>query len=101
MARRCAIRCGVCRLWRGYEPTVDSPIADITNTPNYNLAGAITAGLFLNRFVTESPRWMHLDIPGWNDRARPGRKTARRSTRRARLYALFAERYGKKTKKTR
>ena len=44
---------------------------------------------------------MHLDIPGWNDRARPGRKTgAEVNTARA-LYALLAERYGKKAKKKR
>jgi leucyl aminopeptidase len=86
-------------LWRGYDAAVDSPIADITNTPNYNLAGAITAALFLKRFVTESPRWMHLDIPGWNDRTRPGRKTGPEVNTARALYAMLAERYAKKPKK--
>src|SRR6202040_1518139 len=38
-------------LWRGYERTLASSIADLSNIPDYNLAGAITAALFLNRFV--------------------------------------------------
>jgi leucyl aminopeptidase len=80
-------------LWRGYEPTLSSPIADLNNSPDYNLAGAITAALFLNRFVTQAKSWVHLDIPAWIDRPRPGRRRgAEASTARA-LYALLAERY--------
>ncbi len=76
-------------------------IADLNNAPGYNLAGAITAALFLNRFVTQSPRWMHLDIPGWNDRARPGRKTGAEVNAARALYAMLAARYGRKARKTR
>jgi leucyl aminopeptidase len=83
-------------LWRGYEPTLSSPIADLNNSPDYNLAGAITAALFLNRFVTQTKSWVHLDIPAWIDRPRPGRRRgAEASTARA-LYALLAERYALK-----
>ena len=83
-------------LWRGYEPTLSSPIADLNNSPDYNLAGAITAALFLNRFVTQTKSWVHLDIPAWVDRPRPGRRRgAEASTARA-LYALLAERYAPK-----
>jgi len=83
-------------LWRGYEATLDSPIADLNNTSNYNLAGAVTAALFLNRFVTRTRRWAHFDIPGWNDRTRPGRKTGAEVNAARAVYALLAERYGKK-----
>src|ERR1700741_572712 len=38
-------------LWRGYEDTLSSRVADLNNNPNYGYAGAITAALFLNRFV--------------------------------------------------
>jgi leucyl aminopeptidase len=80
-------------LWRGYESALSSDIADLTNNPNYNLAGAITAALFLNRFVEKSKSWMHLDIPGWVDRPKPGRrKGAEANTARA-LYALLKSRY--------
>jgi len=84
-------------LWRSYEPAVDSAIADVNNAPDYPLAGAITAALFINRFITESLSWAHFDIPAWTDRPKPGRrKGAEANTIRA-LFALIAERYGKKT----
>ncbi len=80
-------------LWRGYESAIASPIADLNNAPDYGLAGAITAALFLNRFVTKSRSWMHLDIPAWIDRPKPGRrKGAEANTARA-LYAMLRHRY--------
>ncbi len=66
-------------LWRGYESAISGAVADLTNSPSYNLAGAITAALFLNRFVEKAKSWLHLDIPGWVDRPRPGRRGGRRS----------------------
>lgn len=82
-------------LWRGYESAIASPIADLNNSPDYNLGGAITAALFLNRFVDKAKSWVHLDIPAWIDRPKPGRrKGAEPNTARA-LYALLKERYGK------
>ncbi|HEX3675368.1 MAG TPA: leucyl aminopeptidase family protein [Rhizomicrobium sp.] len=80
-------------LWRGYESAITSPIADLNNSPDYGLAGAITAALFLNRFVTKTKSWMHLDIPAWIDRPKPGRrKGAEANTGRA-LYAMLRKRY--------
>jgi leucyl aminopeptidase len=82
-------------LWRGYESAISSPIADLNNSPDYNLGGAITAALFLNHFVEQAKSWVHLDIPAWIDRPKPGRrKGAEANTARA-LYALLKERYGK------
>jgi leucyl aminopeptidase len=80
-------------LWRGYEAAVNSPIADITNMPNYGLAGAITAALFLNRFVANAKAWMHLDIPAWVDRPKPGRRAGAEANTARALYALLKERY--------
>jgi leucyl aminopeptidase len=82
-------------LWRGYEPTLSSPIADLTNNPSYNLAGAITAALFLNRFVEKAQSWLHLDIPGWVDRPKPGRRTGGEANGARALFALLSERYGR------
>jgi leucyl aminopeptidase len=80
-------------LWRGYESAVNSSIADLNNAPDYGMAGAITAALFLNRFVTKAKSWLHLDIPAWIDRPKPGRrKGAEASTARA-LYAMLKKRY--------
>ena len=35
---------------------------------------AITAALFLKRFVPEETPWAHLDTYAWRDQARPGRR---------------------------
>jgi leucyl aminopeptidase len=82
-------------LWRGYEPTLSSTVADLTNNPNYGYAGAITAALFLGRFVEKAKSWVHLDIPGWTDRPRPGRKLGGEANSARTLYALLKERYGR------
>ncbi len=82
-------------LWRGYESALAGTIADLTNNPNYGLAGAITAALFLNRFVEKAKSWVHLDIPAWTDRPKPGRRTGPEANTVRALYALVKARYGK------
>jgi leucyl aminopeptidase len=82
-------------LWRGYESALKSTIADLNNNPNYGYAGAITAALFLNRFVEKAKAWVHLDIAAWTDRPKPGRRAGAEATAVRALYALVKERYGK------
>lgn len=60
-------------LWPGYRSQVESQIADLDNAPEGGMAGAITAALFLERFVPESVLWAHIDTFAWNSKARPGR----------------------------
>ena len=65
-------------LWRlplhdGYDSWLDSPFADLSNVSQKPMAGAVTAALFLRRFVPEDQPWVHLDVYAWNDSARPGR----------------------------
>ncbi|HWA91214.1 MAG TPA: leucyl aminopeptidase family protein [Rhizomicrobium sp.] len=81
-------------LWRGYDSALNSSVADLNNNPDYGYAGAITAALFLGRFVAKAKAWVHLDIAAWSDRPKPWRrKGAEPNTARA-LYALLKERYG-------
>ena len=82
-------------LWRGYEFSLASRIADLNNNPAYGYAGAITAALFLNRFVTGTASWAHLDIPAWTDRPKPGRPFGGEANSARAVYALLKERYGK------
>ncbi|HET7152847.1 MAG TPA: leucyl aminopeptidase [Candidatus Kapabacteria bacterium] len=49
-------------LYEEYEDQIKSDIADVKNVGGRS-AGAITAGLFLKRFVGDWP-WVHLDIAG-------------------------------------
>jgi leucyl aminopeptidase len=81
-------------LWRSYEGAIESPVADLNNAPDYGLAGAITAALFLDRFVTETKRWAHFDIPAWIDRPKPGRRKGAEANAIRTLYALLSDRYG-------
>jgi leucyl aminopeptidase len=65
-------------LWRlplhdGYDSWLDSPFADLSNVSTKPMAGAVTAALFLRRFVPENQPWVHLDVYAWNDSTRPGR----------------------------
>ena len=55
------------KVWRmpltpAYDKLIDSDIADMKNIGG-RLAGAITAGQFLQRFVNKVP-WAHLDVAG-------------------------------------
>jgi leucyl aminopeptidase len=82
-------------LWRGYESTLNSAVADLNNNPNYAYAGAITAALFLNRFVSKAKSWVHFDIAAWVDRPKPGRRQGAEVTAARAIYALLKTRYGK------
>ena len=60
-------------LWDGYDNWLDSTMADIINTPNRPMAGAVTAALYLRRFIAPGVKWAHFDMYAWNDSSRPGR----------------------------
>lgn len=56
-----------------YEAMIEPGIADLDNAPKGGFAGSITAALFLRRFVTGTPRYMHFDIYGWQPTDAPAR----------------------------
>jgi leucyl aminopeptidase len=58
------------------------------------MAGSITAALFLQRFVTDPARWLHLDIYAWNQRDRPGRPCGAEAQGIRAVAALVAARFG-------
>ena len=60
-------------LWSPYEEMLASDIADIGNASDAPLAGAVTAALFLRKFVPDGTAWAHLDTFAWRGSARPGR----------------------------
>ncbi len=64
-------------LWRlplhgDYNHLLRSKVADTLNSAASPYGGAITAALFLEKFVNGAP-WAHFDIMGYNVRSRPGR----------------------------
>jgi leucyl aminopeptidase len=60
-------------LWAPYTDMLKSGIADINNAGEGGLAGAVTAALFLQRFVPADIPWAHFDTFAWRPTARPGR----------------------------
>jgi leucyl aminopeptidase len=58
-------------LWEEYDELIKSDAADFKNTGG-RAGGAITAALFLSKFVGDYP-WVHLDIagPAWLKKDRP------------------------------
>lgn len=60
-------------LFTAYEELLRSNVADLANSSDHPYAGAIVAGLFLQRFVAQSIPWMHFDIMGWNLNSKPGK----------------------------
>ncbi|MFW6093183.1 MAG: leucyl aminopeptidase family protein [Pseudomonadota bacterium] len=59
-------------LHQPYNQMLESNVADLVNAASSPYAGAITAALFLERFVDQVP-WVHFDIMAFNTRGRPGR----------------------------
>ncbi len=56
-----------------YESMIEPGIADLDNAPKGGFAGSTTAALFLRRFVTDTPDYLHFDIYGWNPTTAPAR----------------------------
>lgn len=83
--------------WEPYEGMIEPGIADLDNAPTGGMAGAITAALFLRRFVTASPRYVHFDIFGWTPQARPARPKGGAFQAARALFAVLEARYCSRT----
>ena len=60
-------------LWKHYQEMLASDVADLSNVSEVPMAGAVTAALFLQKFVPEEMPWAHFDTFAWRSSARPGR----------------------------
>jgi leucyl aminopeptidase len=60
-------------LWSGYEDMLKSEVADISNSAEGGMAGAVTAALFLRKFIPADTLWAHLDTFAWRPSSKPGR----------------------------
>ncbi len=81
-------------LHRPYDGLLESRIADTANAASSPHAGAITAALFLRRFVPDEVSWAHFDLMAWNARARPGRPIGGEAMAFRATWAWLEERYG-------
>ena len=81
-------------LWRGYRDMLNTPAADLSNDPDSSYAGAITAALYLQEFVTHTKSWAHLDMMAWNISSKPGRPQGAEAMALRAALAVIRERYG-------
>jgi len=79
-------------LWRPYETMLESKVADINNVGAGGQGGAITAALFMRRFVT-AKSWLHVDLFAWSPSTKPGRPEGGDCQAARALYTLLAARY--------
>ncbi|HZF15228.1 MAG TPA: leucyl aminopeptidase family protein [Steroidobacteraceae bacterium] len=82
-------------LWPGYEDEFASKVADLNNVSSTSYAGSVIAALFLGRFVTACPRWLHVDLFAWNAKERPGRPVGAEAQCVRAVHALLTQRYGR------
>ena len=59
-------------LFNPYNKQLDKNNNAISSTGSSGTGGAITAALFLNRFINKHTNWAHIDLMAWNTSSRPG-----------------------------
>lgn len=82
-------------LWDGYADMLKSDVADINNAGEGGFAGAVTAALFLKRFVPDGTPWLHLDTFAWRPSGKPGRPKGGEALGMRAVFRLLQQRYGK------
>ena len=85
-------------LWRlplhgDYNHLLRSKVADTLNSAASPYGGAITAALFLEKFVNGTP-WAHFDIMGYNVRNRPGRPEGGEAMAMRAVFRHLEQRFG-------
>ena len=81
-------------LWKPYLPRMASRIADTNNVTTDGFAGAVTAALFLQRFVERVACWAHFDIYGWNPVEKPWAPVGGEAQGIRALEKVILDRYG-------
>ncbi|SEL50983.1 leucyl aminopeptidase [Pseudoxanthomonas sp. GM95] len=81
-------------LWRPYLRYLTSTVADLANAGS-RMAGAVTAALYLERFVPAGTPWAHLDVYAWNDSDRPGRPAGGEAMALRAAFEMLSARYGR------
>jgi leucyl aminopeptidase len=82
-------------LWKPYEEMFASDVADFGNAADGGFAGAVTAALFLAKFVPEGLPWAHFDTFAWRPSAKPGRPKGGDALGLRAAWALLAARYAR------
>lgn len=79
-------------LWAPYADMLDSDIADTANSGGA-FAGAVTAALFMQKFVPDDVPWVHLDTYAWRPSAKPGRPKGGEALGLRAVFRYLADKY--------
>jgi len=79
-------------LWAPYSDMLDSDIADTSNSGGA-FAGAVTAALFLQKFVPDDVPWVHLDTYAWRPTNKPGRPKGGEALGLRAVFSYLADKY--------
>ena len=82
-------------LWEPYDEMLKSDVADLANSANSPMAGAVVAAMFLKRFVADETAWAHLDTYAWRDSAKPGRPKGGEALGLRAIFTLLERRYAR------
>ena len=82
-------------MWDAYDGDMDTPVADIKNTGDGAMAGAIYGALFLRRFVTTSVR-AHFDVYAWAPKEKPARPQGGEAQALRASWRVLMGRFGEK-----
>jgi len=80
-------------LHQPYESQLKSRVADVLNCSTTPFGGAITAALFMQKFVSSNVDWMHFDVMAWNKQKRPGRPEGGEAVGVRAVFAYLQDRY--------
>lgn len=81
-------------LWSNYDAKLSSKVADINNVTTDGMAGAVTAALFLRRFVGNAQSWAHFDVFGWSPVDRPHCPIGGEAQAIRAIFDVVSKRYG-------
>jgi leucyl aminopeptidase len=81
-------------LWKPYEEFFASDVADFANASEQSFGGAVTAALFLQKFVPEGTPWAHFDTFAWRHAAKPGRPKGGDALGLRAAWTMLKGRYG-------
>jgi len=81
-------------LWQPYAKELSSKIADINHISSGAHAGAVTAALFLQKFVSDAKVWAHIDLMAWNAASKPGHPYGGEAQAIRAVYEVLKARYG-------
>lgn len=81
-------------LYAPYRKLLDTKIADTSNVSDGPYAGAITAALFLEKFVKPGIPWAHVDLMAWNTADAPGRPKGGELQGPRAMLAVLKRRFG-------